>query len=119
MNCNIQIKVSSLFPHDTLVTREVASLLFSYIEDVACNYIEADFSDIFYISRSFADQFHKEKIKFWESRQKEIVVVNANDDVFKMFQAVSKTQNSSRASQHIPIIQLTGRKTLKDFLQSL
>ena len=57
MNCTATISVSESI--GTMVhTREASSILMKLIEKEPCNYIELDFLNVEYISRSFADQFY-------------------------------------------------------------
>ena len=81
MNCLHPILVSEYFNQNNLVTREYATLLIEKVMNAPCDVIELDFSNITFISRSFADQFHKEKVSLWESGKKEIHVINAERDV--------------------------------------
>lgn len=118
MKCTHQILVSEFFPGNSLVTREVASLLIDRIETMPYRDVIVDFSNIQFISRSFADQFHKEKIRLWENGQKELVVENAEHDVFEMLKAVSKTQNvKDRNYSFYPSIHFQSRRSLKEYLE--
>ena len=120
MNCAHPILVSDFFNHNNLVTRETAILLIEKAISTHCSYIEIDFAGISFISRSFADQFHKEKLKSWEQCNKEIVVVNAHHDVLEMFKAVSKTQhNEDRLFEEYPKVRFENRRSLKQYLYSI
>lgn len=120
MNCTHKIIVSEHYNRNSLVTREVAIALMSIVKSYPYYDVEIDFSNIDFISRSFADQFHKEKIQLWESNDKNVVVINAHDDVLSMFQAVSKTQNAyGRSYSSYPLLNFQTRRSLKNYLESV
>lgn len=56
-----EIKVAEILP-STLDSREAATRLVNVIKEEANSnsIVEIDFTDIIFMSRSFADQFHKE-----------------------------------------------------------
>lgn len=114
------ISVKDHMAHTTLVTREAATSFMLQIKKLPWNTIELDFSNIEFISRSFADQLHKEKIELWEANEKKVNVSNACEAVFQMLQAVSKTQNKpDRVIPDIEVLHFNDRKSLKAFLSSL
>jgi hypothetical protein len=113
------MNVSKLLDNNKLLTRETALELFQHVAETNCYTVELDFSDIEFISRSFADQFHKEKIRFFENQEKEVVVTKSNQEVIEMFVAVSKTQNKKeRNHSEVLVIDFSSRKTIKEFLYS-
>ena len=102
------------------MTREVASKFMDKVRETGCYEVEVDFSGIDFISRSFADQFHKEKIELWESGKKNVIVTNAHDDVFSMFQAICKTQKEvNRNYESYPVIHFQTRRSLENYLHSM
>ncbi len=104
----------------SLVTREAADFLFEQINLDTFYCVEIDFGEIQFISRSFADQFHKRKIELWENNTKEIIVENTHNDVLQMFKAVSRTQDRAiRETTNYPVVQFTTRRSLKEFLYNL
>lgn len=120
MDCHVNIQVRALFNHHDLVTRETASALVARLADCLCDNIEADFEGVDFISRSFADQFHKEKIAIWETTGKKIEVVNANRDIISMLKSVSKTQQcKDRKVDKVQVAYMSSRKELKDLLFSI
>lgn len=119
MNCNSIISVSELLS-STIHTRQAAIELMQVIEENPCDQIELDFSDVAYISRSFADQFHYDKLQLAANADKSIIVSNANEEVFRMLQAVAKTQHKDkRAYEKVPVYNYTDWKSLERFLLSV
>lgn len=120
MTISRYLLVTQFIQHNNLVTREAASELINQLQSYQCTHINLDFSGITYISRSFADQFHKEKLKTWNTKNLEIVVVNAEEDVLNMLFTVAKTQEaSSRAASSFSRLDLETRRSLKTYLYSL
>ena len=120
MDCTHPILVTEIFHHNSLVTREAAMLLIEKIKASNCNSIEIDFLGITFISRSFADQFHKEKLKLWAAGEKTVLVKNVHNDVHLMLNAVSKTQiEKGRVFVEYPTFQFENRRSLKEYLMSI
>lgn len=120
MNYTHKILASEISSQHTMVSREMASIFVNKIKNLPWHRVEIDFSNVSFISRSFADQFHKEKMTLWETGEKEIVVINAQADVLEMFKAVSKTQNAvNRNFEGYQLIEFTSRRSLKEFLQAI
>ena len=116
MNCCASISVFHLFGA-TLHTREASAVLMQAIEENPCDEVELDFSSVTYISRSFADQFHIDKLTTAERHQKTIIVANAETSVLHMLQAVAKTQNRKLGDiPKIPIYKFTTHTQLENFL---
>ena len=61
MNCETTIQVVDLLGK-TIHTRDASNQLLKLVAENPCYTIELDFLDVAYISRSFADQFHADKI---------------------------------------------------------
>lgn len=101
MNHEATIRIASLL-NKTLHTREAAVLLLQAVAAHPCNTIELDFTDIDYISRSFADQFHSDKLSLAADSQKTIIVTNANEEVVRILQALARTQNKTYANSGLP-----------------
>ena len=63
-----------------------------------------NFSDVVFMSRSFADEFHKQKMKLIDNLNDIIHIANAPKKVIEILQAVSKTQsNRNLNNQKIPV----------------
>ena len=112
---------STILVHELLSTsihsREASSVLMKVIEEDMCDHIELDFSAVEYISRSFADQLHFDKLNYAMQKNKTIIVSNASDIVLNMLQAVAKTQNSSVHSQeNLPVFKYSNQNQLENFL---
>lgn len=119
MNCNSTISVFSLFGA-TLHTRQVAIELLKNVEDRPCDNVELDFQQVDYISRSFADQFHSDKLSLAERLQKKIIVINPNEEVLKMLQAVARTQHKDKRDvKELPVYHYTDWQSLERFLLSI
>lgn len=119
MNCNATISVFELLS-STIHTRQAATELMEAITQNPCNYIELDFAKVEYISRSFADQFHADKLALAHKEQKNIIVSNANEEILKMLQAVAQTQaKEKREYEKIPVYNYTDWNSLERFLLSI
>lgn len=104
----------------TLHTRDAARQLLQMVADSPCQQVELDFRNVQYISRSFADQFHADKIALAIASQKIIVVVNASESVVNMLQTVARTQNKSyRTESGLPVLKYTDWQQLENFLLSI
>ena len=104
----------------TLHTRDAAKRLLQMVADSPCQQVELDFLNVQYISRSFADQFHADKMELIAITKKEIVVVNASESVVNMLQTVSRTQNKTcREESSLPVLKYTDWTQLENFLLSI
>ncbi len=120
MNCHSTIPVFELFG-SSISTRESSPVLMELIKNDPCNHVELDFSSIDYISRSFADQFHLDKINYANEFGKTILVANASEEVIKMLQAVAKSHNSKdkKRTAKVPAYKYASYNELEGFLLSL
>ena len=86
------------FLNKTLDTRESATRLFSQIKCLHsnCSKLEIDFSGIEFMSRSFADQFHKERILFQRNSNYNISFKNADYQTIDILNAVANTQTDRK-----------------------
>lgn len=101
----------------TLHAREAAKQLLQMVAESSCRQVELDFLDVQYISRSFADRFHADKMELTTVSQKAIVVVNATGSVVNMLQTVARTQNKSyRTASSLPVLKYTDRQQPENFL---
>ncbi|WP_262250317.1 STAS-like domain-containing protein [Parapedobacter soli] len=91
-----ELKLINLLPV-TLDSREAAIRLADIVREYSGDkQIELDFSGIEFMSRSFADQFHKE-LYLHDEDTFEIVIKNADASIIRMLDAVSKTQTKRKA----------------------
>lgn len=119
MNCTSTISVFNLIG-SSVHTRESSEILMHQIETDPCNFIEIDFSQVDYISRSFADQFYFDKMKCAIDLKKDVIVGNANESVVHMLNAVSRTQNKKRGYLlNIPVYKYSSQSELENFLLSI
>lgn len=103
-----------------LNTREASSSLFNIISKNKGAEIELDFTDVEFMSRSFADQFHKERMSFQEKENSMVHLVNANEEIIRILQAVSQTQNKrERKFISLPVFKFSDEKLLSDYLLSI
>lgn len=89
------IKAYSFYNLKSLSTREAVDLLFENISDSTPVRIEIDFTNIDSISRSFADQFHKNKLRYFKEKDIEVIAINCNDYLMDMFKVVANTNDPS------------------------
>jgi hypothetical protein len=118
MNCQTIIQVAEILGN-TIHTRDAAKQLLSVVAADPCAQTELDFSEVTYISRSFADQFHSDKLQLIASSQKQIIVTNANEEVVNMLQAVAKTQNKSYQNSSLPVFKYSNWNQLENYLLSI
>ena len=118
MNCEAIISVADVLGK-TLHTREAAVQLLQKVAEHPCSTIELDFLGVDYMSRSFADQFHSDKLELAAVSEKTIVVVNANEEVVRMLQAVARTQNKAYQSGGLPVFKYSNWNHLENFLLSI
>jgi len=106
-----------------LITREAAVDLINSIDFspcTMCNVFELDFSSVEFMSRSFADQLHKEKLRVHRDTRSEIIITNASREVADMLNSVAKTQSATiRTKEDIPVFRFSDAKVLTEYLLSL
>lgn len=110
-----EIKVCTFLPN-TLVTREGATRLVQLINDELADDIrvELDFQGIIFMSRSFADQFHKEVNSCDNSI--DLIIKNAEYGIIEMLDAVSKTQTTRKAiNKKYHVLSFNNLNKLKDY----
>ena len=111
----LQIKIISLFPA-TLDTREGATRLAEIIKaDLAeDNKVELDFQGVIFMSRSFADQFHKDLLS--GDHAVDLEIKNAETGIIEMLEAVSKTQNSRKPiNKSYKVLSFNNLDKLRDY----
>lgn len=90
-----ELKLVNVLP-TTLDSREAATRLADMVREYSGDrQVELDFSGIEFMSRSFADQFHKE-LYLHDDDSFEIVIKNADAAIINMLNAVSKTQTKRK-----------------------
>src|SRR5690606_22038306 len=100
-------------------SREAVDLLFAELK-YSHTELELDFSNVEFMSRSYADQFHKAKLEYEKNNEVVIHIVNANEKVIHMLQVVAKTQNpNERTFEKIPVFRFSKRQMLTDYLLSI
>lgn len=105
---------------ELLNSREAASKLFNIVKQQKADRFELDFNDIEFMSRSFADQFHKERTLFEKSNDVVIEILNANEEIIKMLKTVARTQNKTkRAFVKLPVFKYSNAELLSDYLLSV
>lgn len=105
---------------NSLNSREAVYVLSSIIQDKQFNPIELDFEGVEFMSRSFADQFHKEKIKWQEELHLQIDIVNANENVIEMLKVVAQTQDKKvRNVVEVPVFKFTNAELIFNYMLSI
>lgn len=108
------------FAADTLNTREAAREILRLIETNPCEVNEIDFTGVEFMSRSFADEFHKEKIRLQEKYSIKIIIVNAVEEITEMLHRVANTQNvTERKKSDVPVFKFKEPAYLYNYLQTI
>jgi anti-anti-sigma regulatory factor len=119
MKAVFQISVSEQIGK-LLNTREAATLLLDVVRESKCSVIELDFTSVEFMSRSFADQFHKDKIEFQNKLNVSIDIVNTNEEIINILQTVSRTQvKSIREFAEVQIFKFSNTQLISDYLLSI
>lgn len=103
---------------ETLNTRENVNDLFSQLKSSLSNKknIVLDFTDVTFMSRSFADQL----VKVINSSNFQIELMNMNLDIQEMYRIVQKTQkDNNRKTYNVPILRFSTQKQLENYLWSI
>ena len=120
MNCLTSIPVYQLLESTSIHTRDAANIILCAAETHPCDEVVLDFSNISFISRSFADQFHKDKLEVITRTGKVIIVENASEEVIKMLQAVARTQvKTNRPVSQVPVYKYTDLISFEKFLVAI
>jgi hypothetical protein len=103
-----------------LNTREAATELMNAVRDSKCKHIEFDFSNVEFMSRSFADQFHKEKINLISDSEVLIEISNANEEVVNMLRTVANTQKKVKRDYFkLPVFKFSDTELLSNYLMTV
>ena len=98
-----------------IATRKAISLLKSNIALQEKEQYVFDFSNISFISRSFADEF----LKYLKSANIIWEIKNANSNIKAIIEAVRKTQESTNSNyDHIAITHFQNKRELNQFLST-
>jgi hypothetical protein len=87
------INISELFSSNSLITRQAARDLFTYISHLTENSIILDLSQIKYASRSFFDEFNSYESKF-RLLGKNVDIKYINDHLASLYQMVKENAKS-------------------------
>ncbi len=97
METEHSIDLYKYFKCTTLDSRDEATNLFApFFTDCCVTVAHLDFNNIEFISRSFADQFIKEQKSLENIRSLRIEIVNAENAIIEMLQAVRQTYDTHR-----------------------
>ena len=115
------IKLSSFFNSSSLDTRDEVVALFAEVRTGApSNKLIFDFTGIEFISRSFADEFHKQKMQLAKELNMQFEVANADLSVIEMLQAVSHTQHKvKREESRLMVYSFKDTASLFNYLQAV
>ena len=117
MKTEIEISVYKISGR-ILNTRESALRLFELIKTNSNKKVILNFSMVEFMSRSFADQFYKEKKQ--NQNCLTIVISNASDDIIRVINTVEKTQiKTDRGFIKLPVFYFTKYKMLSEYLYSI
>lgn len=102
---------------ETLNTRENVKHLFAkFKEDSSDENIVLDFTDVIFMSRSFADQL----VKAINSSNFQVELMNMNLDIQEMYRIVQRTQKNNRNIEYkLPILRFSTQKQLENYLWSI
>lgn len=106
---------------DTLNTRDEASKLMRHVQSEygAINDIVLDFRDVAFMSRTFADQFYKERQSYIQAANIHLQIADADIQIIDVLQAVSKTQKKERSLTEYPVYTFVNENVLMDYLQTI
>jgi len=118
-----EINLLDILPN-TLDTREASTRLFHFLEINISNdasIIKLDFSSIEFMSRSFADQFHKERLSYQSNNNCLIELKNADQQIIEILHAVSNTQKSRSSidNSNLSILTFSNPEQLEEYMFAL
>ncbi len=112
-----QIHIKDYYPA-FISSRKSISIIKEQIDfNVTGRDISFDFSEIVFISRSFAHEF----IKFAKSNNLNFKLINTNTNLSAMFASVKKTETSGnrREFDDIPVTRFKNRQELNSFFATI
>lgn len=96
--------------------RNSASALFAGISP-HMEEIVLDFSNVEFISRGFADELHKERLRVQKASNVHVVLENVNEEVQQMLNTVTRTQRgTNRGEVKLPVIRISSVSQLENLL---
>lgn len=96
--------------------RNSASVLFEAIP-LHVEEIVLDFSGVEFISRGFADELHKERLRIQAERNVHVVLEEVGEEVQWMMNTVARTQRAGNRSEfRLPVIRITSASQLENLL---
>lgn len=105
---------------ETLNTRVSATNLLELVRIFRGDIVNLDFHNVVFMSRSFADQFHKERVKLQIDNDILFEISNASDDIRKMLTIVASTQEKKeRHYRVLPIFNFTKEESLEEYLLTI
>lgn len=118
MSSNNSISVRDLFKSDHLQTREQAEVLYSTVIKKLSGRDEyyIDFSNIDFVSRSFADELVHLAIA--DKKEDQIVFCCMSYTIERTFQSVKKTQIGNLISRSIPIRKFSNTESLLQYFSN-
>jgi len=119
MKTTLYIKVIDKLS-ELLNSREAATMLLDIVRENRSHKTEFDFNDIEFMSRSFADQFHKEVDAIQKNNVSVIEISNANEEIINMLKTVARTQNKTKRDFiKLPVFKYSDSNMLSDYLLSV
>lgn len=96
--------------------RNSASVLFDNVPEQVEEVI-LDFSGVEFISRGFADELHKERLRLQAERNVHVVLEEVGEEVQRMMNTVARTQRAGNRSElRLPVIRITSASQLENLL---
>lgn len=109
---NNKIYIQDFLP-SIIATRNAISFFEKDMQLIANSFYVFDFTNIFFISRAFADELYK----FLKNNNIEYKFENANSNILEIFKVVQKNRTSKSYSYHeIAITSFSKKKDLVQFL---
>jgi len=108
------------FLQDSLNTREAVHEISKLIEANPCQVVELDFTGVDFMSRSFADELHKEKIRLQKEYAVRIDILNANEEVMAILEVVARTQNKQeKKAVEVPVYKFSNPELVFNYLLTI
>ncbi len=89
---------------ETLDTRDAAMVLAQEIAEANVRSVILDFDEVAFLSRSFADQLIKERVKLFSLKGATTQLINMEDRLVDVFQAVTRTQEKVNLRRDFPVV---------------
>jgi anti-anti-sigma regulatory factor len=78
-----------------LNSKETVASLVKMIQNERATTVELDFNGVEFMSKTFAEQFNKEKLQL-HFKGISVSLINVDEEITKTFSAVARVQNSTR-----------------------